>query len=213
MANIISINSFVEECAITSAFAINVLSSSDMAFLCPVCGNRQSMAGTCRHCRESEVKFNPTANHLDAISRRYRDLAFLCDSLDIPFEAIINATVKGASDFTLTLEDDREFRIISEDVIHDKLVEELSQDDYLLGCFKADFLGKVTGLDASIFKALQDADAFDGIGKLIKGLGKIEKLAEMYSHVDGFGNHFATYDCEENLVESPLGWIYVFRTN
>lgn len=210
MLNIVSLG---EECGVTAAFAVNVLSSSNMAFLCPTCGNRQGMAGTCRHCKESEVKFNPSANHLDMISRRYRDLHFLCESEDIPFVSILKATVEGATEFTIRLEDDSEYRFIHEDIIHGILVEELKADDYLLGCFKAEFLAQVTGLDASIFRALQDADAFDGIGKLLKGLDCVDRLASLYAHADGYGHHFASYDCEENLVETPLGWMYVFRIN
>lgn len=211
--NMLNIVSLGEECAVTAAFAINVLSSSDMAYLCPACGNRQAMSGTCRHCRESEVRFNPTINHLDAIARRYRDLHFLCESEDIPFVSILNATVEGATEFTITLEDDSEYRFIHEDLIHGILVEELKADNYLLGSFKSDFLATVTGLDASIFTALQDANAYEGIGKLLKGLGCIDRLASLYVHADGYGNHFASYDCEENLVETPLGWLYVFRIN
>lgn len=91
-------------------------------------------------------------------------------------------------------------RFIRTDCIDSILVEELGNDDYMLGCFNAWFIADVTGIDTDVIEVMQKAEAFEAIGKLIKSLGKLEGLASAYVSADGYGHHFNIYDgCEDEL--------------
>lgn len=102
------------------------------------------------------------------------------------------------------------YRVIHEDRIDEIQREELANDEYLLGCFNPHFIANVTGIDYDAIKAMQEAEAFEAIGKLI--LSRDEWLGELqrdYVRADGYGHHFAHCDHQERMV----GPYYVFRTN
>ena len=98
-------------------------------------------------------------------------------------------------------------RFIRQDAIAEIQREELSSDLYILGCFNADFLAGITDIDVDAIKAIQDAGAFEALGKLV--LPHIDDIQRQYSSVDGYGHHFAHYDGEEH----ELGDYYAFRIN
>ena len=99
------------------------------------------------------------------------------------------------------------WRFIHTAVIDNTLEAELSNDDYTLGCFNDGFLADVLNIDSDVIKAMQDAEAFEAVGKLIISLGKLEELAEQYVMADGYGHHFAVYDFNEYTLRD---W-HIFR--
>jgi hypothetical protein len=98
-------------------------------------------------------------------------------------------------------------RFIRQDAIAEIQREELSSDLYILGCFNADFLAGILDIDIDAIKAIQDAGAFEALGKLV--LPHIDEIQAKYSSVDGYGHHFAHYDGEEH----EIGDYYAFRIN
>jgi len=87
---------------------------------------------------------------------------------------------------------------------------ELEGDLYCLGCFNAWFLAGVTGIDAEVFEAMQKAEAYEAIGKLIVSLGTLEDLQQEYARQDGYGHHFNRYDGNEETLVIDGTTYYVF---
>ena len=92
----------------------------------------------------------------------------------------------------------------------DKIMEEkLSEDDYILGCFSDYFLADILQIDVDVIQAMQEVEAFEAIGKLIKSMKKLSELVERYIASDGYGCYFAHYDGEE----LELCDYYAFKIN
>jgi hypothetical protein len=108
---------------------------------------------------------------------------------------------EGLDDVTLSL-GGSEWRFIREDHIDQTMQDELADDTYLLGCFHADFLARILDIDLDVIEAMQKAEAFDALGKLILSLGKLEQLKSEYADADGYGPHFAHYDSETHELTS-----------
>ncbi|MDX8400418.1 MAG: hypothetical protein R8K20_09250, partial [Gallionellaceae bacterium] len=106
-----------------------------------------------------------------------------------------------------------DFRLILAEDINDIMESELGDDEYILGCFNARFLQDVTGIEYTVFEAMQQAEAHEAIGKLVKSMDKLSDLQEQYASVDGYGHHFGKYDGNEHeLVINGADW-YAFRVN
>ena len=95
-------------------------------------------------------------------------------------------------------------RFICEHNIDDILADEITDDLYMLGCFNASFISDLTDIDYDIIETLQDAEAFEGVGKLFLQLCDKSKIAEEYSKYDGYGHHFAHYDGHEQTITIPF---------
>lgn len=102
-----------------------------------------------------------------------------------------------------------DLRFIHKDHIHEIMVEELSSDLYILGCFNANFLTDVTGWPQPLIEAGQKGEQYETIGQGIIDNNLVDDLAEEYAQRDGYGHHFAHYDSEENRV----GDWYFFKIN
>lgn len=101
-------------------------------------------------------------------------------------------------------------RFIADDVIDETLADELGSDDYILGCFDASFLAGILGIDCDVIRAMQEAEAYEAIGKLVKSLGKLEEVAADYASADGYGHHFNGYDFgeEELTIDGKLYHVF-----
>ena len=99
------------------------------------------------------------------------------------------------------------YRFISDDIIDDVMIEELSSDTYMLGCFNADFLSSICDLPYDVIVALQEAESFEAIGEV--AIANIKQIAEEYARLDGYGHHFSSYDGHGHEVEN---W-HIFRVN
>lgn len=89
-------------------------------------------------------------------------------------------------------------RFIDSDEIDGIQADELGNDEYMLGCFNSNFLAEVLEIDQDVIDAMQNAEAHEAIGKLIKSLGKLEELQREYASADGYGHHFNSYDFGED---------------
>lgn len=99
------------------------------------------------------------------------------------------------------------YRFISDDIIDDVMVEELSSDTYTLGMFNADFLSSIIDLPYNAIVALQKTESFDAIGEV--ALSHVDEIAEEYARLDGYGHHFAHYDGHGHEVNN---W-HIFKVN
>lgn len=102
-----------------------------------------------------------------------------------------------------------EFRFIHESIIDNIMDEELSSDEYVLGCFNASFLTYYMDLEEHDITHIQEKCP-EALGKLIIATGQLENVRSGYVSADGYGHHFAHYDHEEH--DLPNGY-YGFRVN
>ena len=101
------------------------------------------------------------------------------------------------------------YRFISDEVIDDVLFDEMSGDEYLLGCFASWVIADATGWPIALIEAAQKGEAFDEIGEAMTE-DHIRNLVKLYVSEDGYGHHFATYDGEDNEIGDD--W-HAFRVN
>ncbi len=107
-------------------------------------------------------------------------------------------------------EDDFEvggYRFINQDSIDSIMEDELSGDEYVLGVANAWFIAEVTGVDKEAIEAMQKADCYAAIGKMILSLDCLSDYQQGIVRHDGYGPYFAHYDGEQH----ELGNYYVFQ--
>lgn len=107
-------------------------------------------------------------------------------------------------------EDDFEvggYRFINQDSIDSIMEDELSGDEYVLGAANAWFLAEVTGIPQEAIEAMQKADCYAAIGKIIIAQDLLEDYQQGIVRHDGYGPHFAHYDGEQH----DLANYHVFR--
>lgn len=92
------------------------------------------------------------------------------------------------------------YRFISRDAIQGILEEEISNDEYCLGCFNASFIAECTGWPLALIEAAQKGEAYEALGQAIIQEGYVAKMAEEYARQDGHGHHFASYDGHEHEI-------------
>lgn len=112
----------------------------------------------------------------------------------------------GSEDFEVS-----NFRFIHSDHIDRIQCEELENDEYILGCFNAWLIADVLGIDTGVIEAMQKAEAFEAIGKLIISQDKLEALQQEYVSADGYGHHFNHQDGNEYEVEYNGQTWYAFQ--
>ena len=109
----------------------------------------------------------------------------------------------GKSDFMVN-----GVRFIAFHAIDEIQQEELLSDMYILGCFNASFIANILSTDVEAIEAMQEADAFEGIGKML--VPHIEEVQEQYSSADGYGHHFNSYDFSEEEMTIAGNDYHVF---
>jgi|GEM_PF-2187799 len=122
--------------------------------------------------------------------------------LDLSTRDIVEQMLAEETDFEID-----SYRFIRKGYIDDILEEELGSDEYTLGCFNAWFLADVLDIDLDVIEAMQKAEAFEAIGKLVVSMNRLSDLAKAYASADGYGHHFSSYDHSEQ----EIGEYYVFR--
>jgi len=101
-----------------------------------------------------------------------------------------------------------DYRFIRGDAIDQILEDEISNDEYVLGCFKDTFIAECTGWPLALIQAAQKGEAYEALGKAIIQEGYVERMAAEYASADGYGHHFASYDGHEHDVGPDY---YAFR--
>ena len=133
---------------------------------------------------------------LDKIAEQVKDL------IGDDYQEAVTEMSQNVDDFTVG-----KYRFIHEDAIDDILADELSSDEYILGCFNASFIASVTKWPIVLIEAAQKGEQFEAIGKAIINGHFLQEMAEQYAMADGYGHHFAFYDGEEHSI----GNYYAFR--
>lgn len=128
---------------------------------------------------------------------KIKEIKTFCESLpsEPAWREVVENFVNEETDFTVD-----NVRFISSDCIDEIQQEELSNDEYILGCFNAWFVADCIGIDQEVIEAMQKVEAYEAIGKLIISLGKLPELQETYASADGYGHHFNSYDGNEEEI-------------
>jgi len=103
-------------------------------------------------------------------------------------------------------------RFVKSECIDTVMCDDLESDLYILGCFSSNFLADVLDIDEDVIVALQQAEAFEAIGKLIISLGKLDELQQQAVRWDGYGYYFNHYDgTADELYFDDYSMYYFFR--
>jgi len=105
------------------------------------------------------------------------------------------------------------YRLICDDDIDTIMQDELASDEYMLGCFNAWFLAVILGTSTEAIEAMQEKDAYEGIGKMIIANDLLEKLQREYVSADGYGHHFSSYDGCDTEIDIDGTTYHLFRLN
>lgn len=134
-----------------------------------------------------------------------KNLKSFCENLhsEPNWRDVLSNILDGESDFEVD-----NVRFIETDSIDEIQQDELLSDLYVLGCFNADFLSGYLPLDADDIKNIQDAGAFEAIGKMCKS--EIESIQQGYASADGYGHHFNHYDFSEEELSINGNLYHVF---
>jgi len=102
-----------------------------------------------------------------------------------------------------------DFEINGVRFVHSEHIDRIQQNDllsdlYVLGCFNADFLSPIIGIEAKTITRIQEADAYEGIGEI--AAKHIEEVQKRYAEYDGYGHHFNHYD----FSQEEFGDYYIF---
>lgn len=132
------------------------------------------------------------------------------DFLIEDYKSVIEDLVSLEDDFYSPCET---YRFINSDSIDEIMQDELSDDEHTLGWFDAHFISSIIEIDSNIIELIQEAGAYEAVGKLIIRLDKLEELQEKYARIDGYGHHFAHYDHMTNEICVLNELYYVFKVN
>lgn len=137
-----------------------------------------------------------------------KNIYSFCDEHSIDPREVVESIISEENDFEVD-----NFRFISSDDIDSIQMEELQNDNYLLGCFTDWFIADNTHIPLNVVKALQKAEAFEELGGMMQD--SISDIQSEYSRLDGYGHHFAHYDGNEHemFVSEEVPVFYVFRIN
>lgn len=105
------------------------------------------------------------------------------------------------------------YRLIASSDIDRIMAEELASDEYMLGCFNAWFLADILRTSQEAIQAMQEKEAYEGIGKMIIHNDLVDELQQAYVSANGYGHHFSHYDGQENEITLKNKSFYLFRIN
>lgn len=133
-----------------------------------------------------------------------------CDNLDSQpcFREVVENIINGVDDFEV-----ENVRFINDYNILEIMVDEIFGDDYLLGCFNANFIASNSSLPYEMVIACKEAEAFEAIGKGLNATldqDEKESFCEDYASVDGYGHHFNGYDGNEEELNVNDVLFHVF---
>jgi hypothetical protein len=100
-------------------------------------------------------------------------------------------------------------RFIHTDSIDEIVVDELSGDKYILGCFNSWCIAEATGWPEFLIELAQQSDKCEELGEKMTS-DHIKELAEQLVSHDGYGHHFNRYDGgeEELTVNGQLYHVF-----
>jgi len=105
------------------------------------------------------------------------------------------------------------YTFITEEEALKEVINMYRGDEYILGCFYASFIDDYIFLDIDDIIALQEANQYQVIGKLILNSGNINEMMQEYIRLDGYGHALNSYDGNyEELNINNIDYI-VYRNN
>jgi len=105
------------------------------------------------------------------------------------------------------------YTFMSEDEALKYVINMYKCDEYMLGCFNADFIEDFISLDYEDIKTIQESEHYEIIGKLILNSGNISEMMQEYIRLDGFGHALNSYDGNYDEINlNGIDYIY-FRNN
>lgn len=105
------------------------------------------------------------------------------------------------------------YTFMSEDEALKNVINMYECDEYILGCFNADFIEDFISLSYEDIKTIQESEHYEIIGKLILNGGKLEEMMQEYIRLDGFGHALNSYDGSHDEINlNGIDYIY-FRNN
>lgn len=107
----------------------------------------------------------------------------------------------------------KNYTFMSEDEALKNVINMYECDEYILGCFNADFIDDFISLSYEDIKTIQESEHYEIIGKLILNGGKLEEMMQEYIRLDGFGHALNSYDGSHDEINlNGIDYIY-FRNN
>jgi len=130
-----------------------------------------------------------------------KSLKLFCEGLDSApnYREVLGSINSGEVDFEVS-----GVRFIHKDVIDEIQQEELLSDEYVLGCFRPEFLCDYISLEAEDIREMQQKEMCEALGRLASK--HIKEIQAGYASADGYGHHFNHYD----FGEEEFGGFYVF---
>lgn len=137
-----------------------------------------------------------------------KDIIQIANYLNIDKRELFEEVNQGNKNFEVD-----NYTFLTEEEALKEVINMYKFDEYLLGCFNADFIEDFIPLDYESIKNIQDSENYQVIGKLILNSGNIEEMMREYIRLDGYGHALNSYDgnyCEIGL--NGINYIY-FRNN
>lgn len=104
-----------------------------------------------------------------------------------------------------------DYLILTDDEADESVAEQIEAS---LWAFKSSFLASVTGVDESVFEAIQAnnkcEDNNDAIRSIVDATCGLDELVEEAVKWDGRGHFLSSYDGNENKIP---GGLYIYRIN
>jgi len=103
-----------------------------------------------------------------------------------------------------------EYRFLTEKEALTECINMYECDEYILGCFNADFIEDYLPLSYDDIKILQESETgYSIIGKLILNSGKLSEFIKEYIRLDGYGHALHSYDGNyEEITLNNIEYIY-----
>lgn len=135
-----------------------------------------------------------------------KNLKSFCQSLhsEPNWREVLEQALSGNDDFEVD-----NVRFIADEAIDDIQADEMESDPYILGCFNAYAIAQATDWPVALIEAAQKGEAYSEIGDAMSR-EQVEKLQQIYSSADGYGNHFNGYDFGEEEIEIDGKLFHVF---
>jgi hypothetical protein len=136
-----------------------------------------------------------------------RNIITVANNYGINVRELYDNVINEVEDFEVD-----NYRFIKESEALNEAVNMYKGDNYMLGCFNADFISDNTNLSYNVVKALQKAEAFEELGELISD-NDLDSFIEEYARLDGWGHVFGSYDGDnDEITFNDVDYI-VFRVN
>ena len=139
-----------------------------------------------------------------------KEIKLFCESLhsEPDYREVVENLTSSTDDFEVD-----GVRFIKDSQILLVMADEIFSDEYLLGCFNANFIAENSNLNFELVEACQQSEAYAAVGKALDDTlsdEQKESFCEAYARADGYGHHFNTYDStgEEQRLDGVLYHVF-----